>query len=240
VPSGFGATPCLTNAVFSVSVASQRLTQAKAPTFGHKTGPARNAQPSGRRQVTINIPCPTCGSILHLAANATCQINDDAALCDALHEAGHAVVGVVLGFDLVFAASAACKTADPKCKFDHTAFNQMVEKGDPSDTNKIVDGTERSAIMLFAGEYAEAFACDLRSREQQEAIHGDYLDAQLTRTMCRLPYLSFQTVINLKQRAEVEVRRLEPAIRVVAEFLRRGETLDLKQVKDLMASAGVS
>ena len=186
--------------------------------------------------MSIDIRCPTCGARLDLVAHATCLNNDDYELCDAYHEAGHAVIGVALGLNLTLAASAACKLANPKCEFDHGAFNEMLKKGDPGDKEKIIQGTESLAIMLFASEFAEALVCDMRSTEQQEAIHGDYFDAQVARKGCGLPYLSARDVARLKERARNDVRRLEPAIRIVGDRLRRGERLDRNQVQ-VIASA---
>jgi hypothetical protein len=78
---------------------------------------------------------------------------------DAYHEAGHAVIGVVLGFRLEYAAGQT-KEAGPRCKrLPHGISN--VDQGSSED--EIMEATGRTrdyALMCMASEFAEALVAD--------------------------------------------------------------------------------
>lgn len=164
----------------------------------------------------------------------TGELNRDPARCDAYHEAGHTVVGVVLGLKLQSVSIRDTGTNPPQTVWDHSFLEDLRQ----NDKKAFATYTENYAIVCLASEYAEELCCDVSSREQKEAFHGDYLDAQWLRKAGQLPYFSFAIIDQLKQRAKEHVYMNRRAIDLVSERLLRGETLDSVQATELMAQAG--
>lgn len=90
--------------------------------------------------------------------------------------------------------------------------------------------TEHHAEMCLASRYSEAIACNIDSDEQQDALHCDYLDAERIRYYCLANYFRRRGISSFYARASNLVGQHAQAIRLVAERLLAGETLDHEQV----------
>jgi hypothetical protein len=136
--------------------------------------------------------------------------------CSAYHEAGHAVVGIARGLKLKIATIRPADGSNPHCRWHQDYIDQML-KGKPRKTCRSF--TRCFAEMSLASRYSEALRCNVKSDEQRDAHHGDYLDAQFMRRRAKLDYFSLANVSTLKRRARTLVTQYAAAITAVAERL---------------------
>jgi hypothetical protein len=162
---------------------------------------------------------------------STADLNPHPERCDAYHEAGHAVVGVVRGLQLTSVTGQDAGHTPPHCAWDHGWVNGLLDTADqPGVPEQINAFTEFHAEMCLASRYAEALVCNVKSDEQQEALHYDYVDAERVRYQCGLGYFGWSRIQQLKQSAEALVNGHAKAIKMVADKLLAGQTLTKEQV----------
>lgn len=123
----------------------------------------------------------------------TKDLNPDESLCDAYPEAGHAVVGVALGLQLI-SVTGKTATSDPHCDWDHSHINTLLQQGNPANRHVIQQYTEDHAVMCLTPRFSEATVCDVTSDEQALAFHCDYLDAEWMRKCCGINYFGFNGI----------------------------------------------
>ena len=127
----------------------------------------------------------------------THMLNPNPLRCSAYHEAGHAVVGIVRGLKIKIATIRPADGLNPHCRWDQGYVDQMLK----AEPRKIRGSFTRCfAEMSLASRYSEAFVCNIKSDEQRDSHHGDYLDAQFMRRRANLEYFSLGTVSRLKRR----------------------------------------
>jgi hypothetical protein len=168
----------------------------------------------------------------------TADLNREPERCDAFHEAGHAVLGVVRGFRLKSVTALDTGGIPPHCAWDDAAIKALLGQRDkPGVAAQIEQFTERHAEMCFASRYAEEMACDISSDEQQDALHCDYLDAERVHYCCVGNYLGRTRVARLRDSARDLVNQHAAAVSRVAEKLLTGATLTHEQVEALIAGS---
>ena len=150
-------------------------------------------------------------------ASSTADLNPQPERCDAYHESGHAVVGVVRGLQLISVTVRDTGGMAPHCAWDHSWVDELVKRPDEPGVAEAIDAfTEFHAEMCLASRFAEALVCNIESREQQEALHYDYVDAERVRYERALRYFGWTTIEKLKRRPEALVNKYAKAIEMVA------------------------
>jgi ATP-dependent Zn protease len=160
----------------------------------------------------------------------THKLNPNPLRCSAYHEAGHAVVGVLGGLKLEIATIRPTDGSDPQCRWDNDYMETILK----SDQKIRSSFTKRFAEMNLASRFSEAMACDMKSDEQQDSHHGDYLDLQRMRRKAGFGYFRLATIPKLKRRARALVKENAAAIAAVAERLLESATLDQIQIESII------
>jgi hypothetical protein len=161
----------------------------------------------------------------------THMLNSNPLRCSAYHEAGHAVVGIARGLKLRIATIRPADGSDPNCRWDQDYIDQMLN-AEPRRIRRSF--TIAFAEMSLASRYSEALACNIKSDEQRDSHHGDYLGAQLMRHRATREFFSLATVSKLKRRACTLVTQYSVAITAVAERLLLCGGLDQADVKRII------
>jgi hypothetical protein len=156
--------------------------------------------------------------------------NPDPLRCDAYHEAGHAVVGIIRGLKLKIATVRPADGSDLQCRWDCSHIDKMLK----SEQRLRRVFTKCFAEMSLASRYSEAMSCDTTSDEQRDAHHGDYIDAQFMLRRANLEYFSLATVSALKRRARTSVKQCATAIMTVVEKLLVCEGLDQVEIERII------
>ena len=161
----------------------------------------------------------------------THMLNPNPLRCSAYHEAGHAVVGIARGLKLKIATVRPADASDPHCRWDQEYIVQMLN----AKPRKICRSfTIYFAEMSLASRYSDALVCNVKSDEQRDSHHADYLDAQFMRRRANLEYFSLGAVSKLKRRARTLVTQYDSAVRAVAERLLACGGLDPAQIERII------
>jgi hypothetical protein len=143
------------------------------------------------------------------------------------------VIGVILGHDLNSVTSVTGADSSPHCSWDDSKFAPLMQEPDPVQATAAF--VKSHALMCLAAQYSEACECEIKSDEQTEARHYDYLDAQRMKYYCHKQYFGTSTEIpNLCDEAKALVEKHNAAIVAVAEQLRVVASLDHDQIQALI------
>jgi ATP-dependent Zn protease len=170
----------------------------------------------------------------------TAELNKEPHRCDAYHEAGHAVIGVILGLQLKRVTCVDNGRTPPNCSWDYSEIDRLLtESENQNNSTKIDEFTRNHAMMCLASEYAEQLACKTSSDEQEEALHCDYLDAQRIRYNYTGNYLGKTLLKQLHTKTKGLVQQHNAAVEKVAEQLLKEKSLNHDQILSLIQN-GVS
>jgi ATP-dependent Zn protease len=167
------------------------------------------------------------------------DFNKEPRRCDAYHEAGHAVIGVILNLRLNTVTGVDNGRTPPNCSWDYSEIDRLQNTSDDhNNSEEIYEFTRNHAMMCLASKYAERLACDTSSDEQEESLHYDYLDAERIRYNCTGNYLGKTLVGQLRNTTETLVQQHRTAIERVAKQLLNGQTLNHAQILSLIRDDG--
>jgi hypothetical protein len=153
---------------------------------------------------------------------------------DAYHEAGHAVIGVLLKFTLVYVSGDATK-GDPHCKWTPHGIQHVDITSSQDEISECDRRTRAYALMCLASEFSEALVSDVNNMETIEALHLDYLLAEHIRMSCGLYFFGLNQKTQLRLEAKALVEQNKDGIGRVAEALMAGRVLTHDQVEALIA-----
>jgi hypothetical protein len=158
------------------------------------------------------------------------MLNDNPLRCDAYHEAGHAVIGLLHGMRLKYASIRPPGGLDPHCRWDDAFIDPIVTTGTLEARRAFVAAF---AEVSLASRHSEAIICTM-SDEQNDAHAGDLGDAQKMCLRAGLAEFTAAEIERVNARAGQLVHQHTGAITAIAEKLYVAATLTQQEIEAIL------